>query len=110
MPFQTATVVAIGLLNSERLGTDNSQVRFPVAGGAGIDDAVGQSVPHACVQALFLEETAELQLMARAAGFAPRFYTQEGAARRHGDDRVHEPVRAWDYYVAAAEGGLNGNP
>ena len=25
--------------------------------------AVGQSVPHACVQALFLEETAELQLL-----------------------------------------------
>ena len=72
--------------------------------------AVGQSVPHACVQALFLEETAELQLKARAAGFTPQFYTEEGAARRHGDDRVHEPVRAWDYYVAAAEGTLNGNP
>jgi ribulose-5-phosphate 4-epimerase/fuculose-1-phosphate aldolase len=72
--------------------------------------AVGQSVPHACVQALFLEETAELQLKAQAAGLAPKFYTEEGAARRHGDDRVHEPVRAWDYYVAAAEGRLNGNP
>jgi len=66
--------------------------------------AVGQSVAHACVQALFLEETAELQLMARAAGLTPRFYTTEGAARRHGDDRVHEPIRAWEYYVAAAEG------
>jgi len=65
--------------------------------------AVGQSVPHACVQALFLEETAELQLIAEAAGFAPRFYTPEGAAHRHGDDRVHEPVRAWEYYVAIAE-------
>jgi ribulose-5-phosphate 4-epimerase/fuculose-1-phosphate aldolase len=65
--------------------------------------AVGQSVPHACVQSLFLEETAELQLIAQAAGFTPRFYTPEGAARRHGDDRVHEPVRAWEYYVAIAE-------
>jgi ribulose-5-phosphate 4-epimerase/fuculose-1-phosphate aldolase len=65
--------------------------------------AVGQSVPHACVQALFLEETAELQLIAQAAGFTPRFYTPEGAARRHGDDRVHEPVRAWEYYVSIAE-------
>ena len=65
--------------------------------------AVGQSVPHACVQALFLEETAELQLIAEAAGFTPRFYTPQGAARRHGDDRVHEPVRAWEYYVAIAE-------
>jgi ribulose-5-phosphate 4-epimerase/fuculose-1-phosphate aldolase len=68
--------------------------------------AVGQSVPHACVQALFLEETAELQLLAMAAAFTPRFYTPEGAARRHGDDRVHEPVRAWEYYVAVAEGKL----
>jgi ribulose-5-phosphate 4-epimerase/fuculose-1-phosphate aldolase len=68
--------------------------------------AVGSSVAHACVQALFLEETAELQLMARAAGLTPRFYTPEGAMRRHGDDRVHEPIRAWEYYVAAAEGKL----
>jgi HCOMODA/2-hydroxy-3-carboxy-muconic semialdehyde decarboxylase len=70
--------------------------------------ALGQSVAHAAVQALFLEETAELQLMALAAGLAPRFYTPEGAARRHGDDRVHEPIRAWDYYVAAAAATLNG--
>lgn len=68
--------------------------------------AVGPSVPRACVQALFLEETAELQLMALGAGFTPRFYTPDGAARRHGDDAVHEPIRAWEYYVAAAEGTL----
>jgi ribulose-5-phosphate 4-epimerase/fuculose-1-phosphate aldolase len=68
--------------------------------------AVGQSVLHACVQALFLEETAELQLAAQGAGLTPRFYSPEGAARRRGDDRVHEPVRAWEYYVAAAEGKL----
>lgn len=68
--------------------------------------AVGQSVPHACVQALFLEETAEVQLMAEAAGFNPRFYSPETAARRHGDDRVHEPLRAWEYYVAVADGKL----
>ena len=68
--------------------------------------AVGQSVAHACVQALFLEETAQLQLLAEGAGFTPRFYTGEEAARRHGDDRVHEPLRAWEYYVAVAEGRL----
>jgi ribulose-5-phosphate 4-epimerase/fuculose-1-phosphate aldolase len=68
--------------------------------------AVGQSVPHACVQALFLEETAELQLRAQGAGLAPKFYTAQGAARRHGDDRAHEPVRAWEYYVAAAQGAF----
>jgi ribulose-5-phosphate 4-epimerase/fuculose-1-phosphate aldolase len=66
--------------------------------------AVGQSIPHACVQALFLEETAELQVLAEAAGFKPRTYSVEGAARRHGDDRVHEPIRAWEYYVGVAEG------
>ncbi|MGH6769200.1 MAG: class II aldolase/adducin family protein [Xanthobacteraceae bacterium] len=68
--------------------------------------AVGQSVPHACVQALFLEETAELQLLALGAGLTPKYYSPEGAARRHGDDRAHEPIRAWEYYVAAAEGKL----
>lgn len=68
--------------------------------------AVGQSVPHACVQALFLEEAAELQLLAQGAGLTPKFYGAQGAARRHGDDRVHEPARAWEYYVAAATGAL----
>jgi L-fuculose-phosphate aldolase len=68
--------------------------------------AVGQSVPHACVQALFLEETAEAQLKAEAAGFKPKYYSPEDAARRHGDDRVHEPIRAWEYYVAAVDGRL----
>jgi ribulose-5-phosphate 4-epimerase/fuculose-1-phosphate aldolase len=72
--------------------------------------AVGQSIPHACVQALFLEETAEIQLMAQAAGLAPRFYSAEDAARRHGDDRVHEPLRAWEYYVAVVEGRLATKP
>jgi ribulose-5-phosphate 4-epimerase/fuculose-1-phosphate aldolase len=66
--------------------------------------AVGQSVPHACVQALFLEEMAQAQLLAQGAGFKPKSYSAEGAARRHGDDRVHEPVRAWEYYVAVADG------
>jgi ribulose-5-phosphate 4-epimerase/fuculose-1-phosphate aldolase len=69
--------------------------------------AVGQSVPHACVQALFLEETAHVQLLAEGAGFRPLPYTPEDAAHRHGDDRVHEPLRAWEYYVAMAEGKLS---
>lgn len=72
--------------------------------------AVGQSVAHACVQALFLEETAQIQLLAAGAGFTPRFYSWEEAARRHGDDRVHEPLRAWDYYVAVAEGRIEALP
>ena len=72
--------------------------------------AVGQSVPHACVQALFVEETAQVQLLAQAAGLTPRFYSPADAARRHGDDRVHEPLRAWEYYVAMAEGKLRSPP
>ena len=68
--------------------------------------SVGQSVPHACVQALFLEETAQLQLAAQAAGMKPKFYSPESAARRHGDDRVHEPIRAWEYYVGVVEGRM----
>ena len=68
--------------------------------------AVGQSVPHACVLALFMEETANIQLLAQSAGLKPRIYSPEDAARRHGEDRAHEPVRAWDYYVAMAEGTL----
>jgi ribulose-5-phosphate 4-epimerase/fuculose-1-phosphate aldolase len=64
--------------------------------------AVGQSVPHASVLALLLEETAEMQLLAAAAGMKPLAFSPEEARRRHGDDRVHEPIRAWEYYVAAA--------
>src|SRR5919109_1378348 len=37
--------------------------------------AVGQSVPHACVQALFLGKTPQLQLRAQAAGLAPQSYS-----------------------------------
>ena len=63
----------------------------------------GQSVANACVKAIFLEETAQVQLLARAAGLQPRAYSDADAARRNGDDKVHEPIRAWEYYVAAAE-------
>src|SRR5262245_2059780 len=66
--------------------------------------AVGQSVAHACVQALFLEESAQVQLLAQGSSLTPRFYSREEAARRHGDDRVNEPLRAWEYYVAVADG------
>lgn len=69
--------------------------------------AVGQSIPHACVNALFMEETAELQLRAMAAGIQPKYFTPEEATQRNGDDRVHEPVRGWEYYVAATEERFN---
>jgi ribulose-5-phosphate 4-epimerase/fuculose-1-phosphate aldolase len=63
----------------------------------------GQSVANACVKAIFLEETAQVQLLARAAGLEPRAYSPAEAARRNGDDKIHEPIRAWEYYVAAAQ-------
>jgi L-ribulose-5-phosphate 4-epimerase len=102
-PFLVADP-AMGDAVAEALGSDSEAVLLQSNGML----AVGQSVPHACVQALFLEEAAELQLKALAAGLAPQYYSPEGAARRHGDDRVHEPVRAWEYYVAAAAGKLAG--
>lgn len=66
--------------------------------------AVGESIPHACVNALFMEETAELQLRAMAAGMELKYYTPDEAAARNGDDKVHEPVRGWEYYVGLTEG------
>ena len=84
---------------ADALGTDSEAVILQSNGML----AVGQSVPHACVQALFLEEMAQAQLLAHAAGLQPRFYSAENAARRHGDDRLHEPVRAWEYYLAVAD-------
>lgn len=104
-PFLVASK-AMGDAVAQTLGEDAEAVILHSNGML----AVGQSVPHASVQALFLEETAELQLKALAAGLKPKYYTAEGAARRHGDDRVHEPIRAWEYYVAAAAGKLAGNP
>ena len=102
-PFLVADA-AMGDAVADALGSDAEAVLLQSNGML----AVGQSVPHACVQALFLEETAELQLKALAAGLTPRAYSAADAARRHGDDRVHEPVRAWEYYLAAAEGKLAG--
>jgi ribulose-5-phosphate 4-epimerase/fuculose-1-phosphate aldolase len=65
----------------------------------------GQTVADACVKGIFLEEMAQVQLLARAAGLELRAYSPETAARRNGDDKVHEPIRAWEYYVAAAAAG-----
>jgi ribulose-5-phosphate 4-epimerase/fuculose-1-phosphate aldolase len=68
--------------------------------------AVGQSVPHAVVRALWLEEMAEVELLARAGGLRPAYFTPEQVTFRRGTDEVHEPVRAWDYYRAVALGEL----
>ncbi len=67
---------------------------------------VGQSIAHAAVNALFLEEVASAQSLALAAGLKPYAFSPEEAERRHGDDRAHEPARAWEYYVGVAEGRI----
>ena len=36
----------------------------------------------------------------------PKYFTPEEADQRNGDDRVHEPLRGWEYYLAVAEGRL----
>jgi ribulose-5-phosphate 4-epimerase/fuculose-1-phosphate aldolase len=100
-PFLVSST-ALAVQVADALGTDAEAVMLHSNGML----SVGQSVPHACVQALFMEETAELQLAAEAARLGPRHYTPEGAARRHGDDRVHEPIRAWEYYVGVMEGRI----
>ncbi len=100
-PFLVASMDLAGQV-ADALGADAEAVMLHSNGML----SVGQSVPHACVQALFMEETAELQLAAEAAKLTPRHYTPEGAARRHGDDRVHEPIRAWEYYVGVVEGRI----
>ena len=66
--------------------------------------AVGQSIPHACVNAIFMEETAELQLRAMSAGMEPNYFTPEDALARNGDDKAHEPLRGWEYYLGLTEG------
>lgn len=100
-PFLVANMDLAGQV-AEALGDDSEAVMLHSNGML----AVGQSVPHACVQALFMEETAQLQLAAEAARLGPKYYSPEAAARRHGDDRVHEPIRAWEYYVGVAEGRI----
>ena len=88
-------------------GTDVAGRLEPLATGWQIVAGTARSVlPTAIAAGITTEETAELQLRAQAAGLTPDVYSPEGAARRHGDDRVHEPIRAWEYYVAVAEGRL----
>ena len=66
--------------------------------------AVGQSVPDAVVRALFMEEMAEIDLMARGASLEPAYMTPEQVILRRGTDLPHEPVRAWEFYRAVALG------
>ncbi len=66
--------------------------------------AVGQSVPDAVVRALFLEEMAAVELLARGGGLRPAYLTRAQVAFRRGSDQAHEPLRAWEFYRATALG------
>ncbi len=58
---------------------------------------VGESVGDACVKAVFLEESAELQFLARQLG-PVHAWTPEAIKARLESDLPNEPVRAWEFY------------
>lgn len=59
---------------------------------------------EAVMRAVWLEESAELQLVARAAGLTPRYLPPDEVRRCAAMDMPHEPIRAWDLYAAQAAG------
>jgi ribulose-5-phosphate 4-epimerase/fuculose-1-phosphate aldolase len=106
----------IGLIRSRELG-DLVAARLGKAGavmmrGHGITTALGD-VRSATAAAVYLEESANLQLrmLAAVGGDASklRVYTEEEAAPL--GDQLEEKItrRAWDYYVAVAEGTRPGH-
>lgn len=101
-----------GLIRSRELGDQIAATlgshRGMLLRGHGANTA-DRDVRWATVQACVLEEGAELQLRALAAvGGDPdriSYYTPEEAARLH--EQIYAPgpmARAWEYYVALAEG------
>lgn len=90
------TTEALGRAVAETLG----QAEAVLLRGNGLA-VVGRSVGEACVKAMFLEETAELYGRARALG-EPVAFTPEEVEQRRETDRVHEPIRAWEFYRAMA--------
>ncbi len=58
---------------------------------------VGESVGDACVKAIFLEESAELQFLARQVG-PVQAWEPNAIASRLASDLPNEPVRAWEFY------------
>jgi HCOMODA/2-hydroxy-3-carboxy-muconic semialdehyde decarboxylase len=59
------------------------------------------SVVDAVMRAIWLEEAATIQWRIFAAGGEPMFLTADEVAQRRAQDMPHEPIRAWDYEVAA---------
>jgi ribulose-5-phosphate 4-epimerase/fuculose-1-phosphate aldolase len=59
---------------------------------------------EAVMRAVWLEESATIQLAALSAGFEPQYLTADEARRAAAMDMPHEPVRAWEFYAALAAG------
>jgi ribulose-5-phosphate 4-epimerase/fuculose-1-phosphate aldolase len=59
---------------------------------------------EAVMRAVWLEESAAIQLAALATGQEPQYLTPEEARRAAAMDMPHEPVRAWEFYAALASG------
>lgn len=65
---------------------------------------VGADVREACVRAIFLDESARLQILAAGLG-APIFPAAAEVEGRRREDLPHEPIRAWEFYEAALMSG-----
>jgi ribulose-5-phosphate 4-epimerase/fuculose-1-phosphate aldolase len=66
----------------------------------------GPSLVEAVMRAVWLEESATIQLAALSAGLEPRYFTADEAARAAAMDMPHEPQRAWEFYAALASGDI----
>lgn len=61
---------------------------------------------EAVTRAIWLEESASIQLAALSAGLEPQYLTAEEAQRAAAMDMPHEPIRAWEFYAALAAGDV----
>jgi ribulose-5-phosphate 4-epimerase/fuculose-1-phosphate aldolase len=61
---------------------------------------------EAVMRAIWLEESAAIQLAALSAGQEPQYFTAEDARRAAAMDMPHEPIRAWEFYEALASGDV----
>jgi ribulose-5-phosphate 4-epimerase/fuculose-1-phosphate aldolase len=61
---------------------------------------------EAVTRAIWLEESATIQLAAISAGLEPRYLTADEAQRAAAMDMPHEPIRAWAFYAALAAGDV----
>ncbi len=66
----------------------------------------GPSLVEAVMRAVWLEESATIQLAALSAGIEPQYFSAEEAARAAAMDMPHEPIRAWEFYCALASGDI----